>query len=71
MNQVAAAEIPVGHKLAVNEDNTIRFFSGGTEEVLRLDKDGMTYKGHRIEDAGEAHRAFVEAMNAISNQRTL
>lgn len=31
-------------------------------EIMRLDKDGMLYKGKRIEDAGEAHRLFVEVM---------
>jgi hypothetical protein len=35
---------------------------------MRLDEDGMTYKGQRIEDGGEAHRAFLEVMSAM--QRT-
>ncbi len=34
----------------------------GATEVLRLDAEGMTYKGQRIEDAGEAHRAWLEVM---------
>jgi hypothetical protein len=32
---------------------------------MRLDEDGMTYKGQRIEDGGEAHRAFLEVMSAM------
>lgn len=38
------------------------FNCGSTGEVMRLDKDGMTYKGQRIEDGGEAHKAFLEVM---------
>lgn len=34
-------------------------FCGG---VLTIDKDGMIYKGKRIEDAGEAYAAFMEVM---------
>lgn len=33
--------------------------------VMVLDKDGMTYKGQRVEDAGEAHRAFLEVMEKM------
>lgn len=33
------------------------------EEIMRLSENGMTYKGVLIEDAGDAHRAFLEAMN--------
>jgi hypothetical protein len=35
-------------------------FSFGRDLPLRLDKDGFTYKGVKIEDAGEAYRAFME-----------
>ena len=35
------------------------------DPVLVLDKDGMTYKGQRIEDAGEAHKAFMEVMGMM------
>lgn len=37
--------------------------SPDTAEVMRLDHTGMTYKGQRIEDGGEAHRAFMEVMD--------
>uniref|UniRef100_A0A6M3L5J8 Uncharacterized protein n=1 Tax=viral metagenome TaxID=1070528 RepID=A0A6M3L5J8_9ZZZZ len=48
-------------------NNTIKFYTGDNlTEVMRLDKDGMIYKGNRIEDAGEAHRAFLDVMNDIS-----
>ena len=43
------------------DKGSIRFTTEGVE-IMRLDKDGMTYKGVRIEDAGEAHRAFLEVM---------
>jgi hypothetical protein len=43
--------------------NSIFFNCGASAEpVLVLDKDGMIYKGQRIEDAGEAHRVFLEVM---------
>jgi hypothetical protein len=46
------------------------FYCGSrTEEVLRLDDKGMTYKGVLIEDAGEAYRAFMEAMKMISENK--
>ena len=32
----------------------------GTEEVIRLDKEGFHYRGQFIADAGEAHRLMVE-----------
>lgn len=41
------------------------FFASPTEEIMRLDKDGMTYKGQRIEDGGEAHKAFMEVMRIM------
>lgn len=34
-------------------------------EIMRLDADGMSYKGQRIDDAGEAHRAFLQVMGAM------
>lgn len=34
-------------------------------EIMRLDKDGMIYKGKRIEDAGEAHRLFLEVLELM------
>jgi hypothetical protein len=37
---------------------------GGTapDEIIRLDSKGFHYRGQFIEDAGEAHRLFVEFM---------
>lgn len=37
----------------------------GMEVVLKLDKQGMTYKGQFIRDAGEAHDRFVEVMKLM------
>ena len=44
--------------------NSVIFHADG-QEVMRLDKDGMLYKGQRIEDAGAAHKAFMEVMGAL------
>jgi len=41
--------------------NTISF-KVGEEEVLLLDEHGMTYNGQVIQDAGEAHKAFLEVL---------
>ena len=40
-------------------------FYAGMELVMTLDKDGIIYKGQRIEDGGEAHRAFMEVMGLM------
>ena len=37
-------------------------------EVLRLDKDGMHYKGEVIKDAGEAHRIFLTVMKRMEEE---
>ena len=37
--------------------------------ILVLDKDGFHYKGEVIEDAGEAHRIFIEVMTKLGQQR--
>lgn len=44
------------------------FFASPTEEIMRLDKEGMTYKGQRIEDGGEAYKAFMEVMDIMRSQ---
>ena len=36
------------------------------QEVMKLDKTGMTYKGVKVEDAGEAYNIFLEIMNHIN-----
>ena len=35
-------------------------FTGDTQEVIRIDKEGFHYRGQFIADAGEAHRLLVE-----------
>lgn len=37
-------------------------------EVLRLDKEGMHYKGRVIHDAGEAHRVFLSVMKQMDTE---
>ena len=49
-------------------ENNIVFTCGASAPVLVLDEHGMTYKGQRIEDAGEAHRAFLEVMSMMKEQ---
>jgi hypothetical protein len=50
----------------IPETDNITFHCGqASQEIMRLDEDGMTYKGQRIEDGGEAHRAFLEVMSAM------
>jgi len=44
-------------------------FHAMNKEILRLDEKGMTYKGVLIEDAGEAHRAFIETCGQIISAR--
>ena len=34
-------------------------------EVLRLDKEGMHYKGELVRDAGEAHKIFLSVMKQM------
>ena len=40
--------------------SSISLVEAGTEEVIRIDKEGFHYKGEFIADAGEAHRLMVE-----------
>ena len=41
-------------------NSSITLNAAGTEEVIRIDKEGFYYKGQFIADAGEAHRLMVE-----------
>lgn len=43
-------------------------FSKHGIEVLRLDERGMIYKGKRVEDAGEAYRAWMEVMEIMKER---
>lgn len=43
-------------------ESYIQFRNKKLDEILRLDDEGMTYNGVRIDDAGEAHRAFLKFM---------
>ena len=46
--------------------NTIIFSCLPGTEIMRLDMTGMTYKGQRIEDGGEAYRAFMDTMRVLT-----
>ena len=50
------------------EANAITFRVGDTEMVI--DDQGMEYAGVRIDDAGEAHRAFINMMTAMESDLT-
>ena len=52
----------------VEPKNIISFNCGASAPVLVLDEKGMTYKGQRIEDAGEAHRVFLETMALLKER---
>ena len=55
---------PNSHQL---ENDSVTFHCGpDSREIMRLDEDGMVYKGQRIDDAGEAHRAFLQVMGAMT-----
>ena len=47
--------------------NTITFNIVG-EAVLNLDKDGFTYLGERITDAGKAYDIWMEVMRKMEKQ---
>ena len=47
--------------------NTITFNILG-EAVLNLDKDGFTYLGQRITDAGKAYDIWMEVMRKMEKQ---
>ena len=34
-------------------------------EMLRIDKEGIIYRGTRVKDAGEAYTAYMETMKAM------
>jgi hypothetical protein len=45
-------------------ERTIEFCIDGVV-ILRLDEEGFIYKSQRIEDAGEAHRTFLEVFHSM------
>jgi hypothetical protein len=53
----------------VKDENCVFNFCLGNphREIMRLDAEGMTYKAQRIDDAGEAHRAFLETMRLMKS----
>ena len=51
-------------KLKAIDESLICFNIEG-EPIFKVDLDGIEYKGKRIEDAGEAHRAFIKTMELM------
>lgn len=54
-----------------NPYNAISFITKGNknEPIMKLTEEGMFYKGEFIEDAGEAHKAFLEVMQILREGR--
>jgi hypothetical protein len=46
------------------------FYVGG-KQVLSITENGFHYKGETIEDAGEAHKAFMEVMEMMKNDNAV
>jgi hypothetical protein len=46
------------------DGHQVRFNIEG-EDILVIDKDGFIYKGERLEDLGQAHRAFIMVMQCM------
>ena len=64
------AEVPDYLVAGSIAQNNITFqFQGNSapKEILRLDGEGFHYRGQLIEDAGEAHRLFIEFMRQANN----
>ena len=61
MSKIGIGEATLALPDGFAANNTISF-KVRDEEVLLLDEQGMTYKGQVIQDAGEAHRAFLEVL---------
>jgi len=55
------------HPIEIAPANTITFNILG-EAVLNLDKEGFTYLGERITDAGKAYDIWMEVMLKIKAQ---
>ncbi len=56
--------MPDTNTSSLTPNNTISF-TLNEETVLVLTENGFEYKGALIEDAGEAHRVFLEVVGAM------
>lgn len=68
MNTEPTTQLPSRPPLPAptGSSNVISFHPQEDVEVMRLDEQGMVYKGQRIEDGGEAHRAFLTVMKQMT-----
>jgi hypothetical protein len=49
-------------------NNRIEFYASAEgKPLLVIDATGFVYKGTRIEDAGQAHTAWMETMQALNH----
>jgi len=48
-------------------DEALICFNVEGDPIFKVDLQGIEYKGKRIEDAGEAHRAFIKTMELMQN----
>lgn len=71
MDTLPTTKLPDPGALTASNKPSIGFLlAGGAIEVLRLDAQGMTYKGTRIEDPGLAYAAFVSATGMLHHAHT-
>ena len=56
---------------SIVQDNITFQLQGNSppKEIIRLDSEGFHYRGQLIEDAGEAHRLFIEFMRQSNDMR--
>lgn len=60
--------VPVQEPVQIPTQNqAIHFFVNGNDNppVMTLAPEGMYYRGELVEDAGTAHRAFLEVMSTM------
>ena len=60
---VDTGELPVGISFASDiAPHSFIFRPQDSQEIMRLDKEGMVFMGQRITDAGEAYEAWTKTM---------
>ena len=53
------------------DEGEIIFKTGNPPQpMMTLTKDGFIYKGQKIDDAGEAHRLFIDWLKTASTEKT-
>jgi hypothetical protein len=72
LSRRARAALAEGATTTAKPESTIKFRLGNAPaEIIRIDQQGFHYKGQLIEDAGEAHRLFVEFLKTNTHPRPI